>query len=132
MPPKELLSFTPVRGIDEIKEAELTVGENTVKVAVIHGTANAKRIIEKLKNKEAHYDFIEVMTCRGGCISGGGQPKTTLEVTDLIRFKRIAGLYYKDNSMTLRNSHDNPEIKEVYESFYGKPLSELAEKMLHT
>lgn len=131
-PPKELLSFTPVRGIDGIKEAELTVGENTVKVAVVHGTANAKKLIEKLKNKEVHYDFIEVMTCRGGCISGAGQPKTTLEVTDLIRFKRIAGLYNKDNSMTLRNSHDNPEIKQVYESFYGKPLSELAEKMLHT
>lgn len=131
-PPRELLNFIPVRGIDGLKEATLTVGDVTVKVAVVHGIANAKILIEKIKNKEVHYDFIEVMTCRGGCISGAGQPKTGFEVTDLTRFKRIASLYNKDSDMVLRNSHENQEIKQVYETFYGKPLSELAEKMLHT
>lgn len=85
-----------------------------------------------MKNNEVQYDFIEVMTCRGGCISGAGQPKISFEVTDLTRYKRIASLYNKDTTMVIKNSHDNLDIKEVYESFYDEPLAELAEKLLHT
>lgn len=72
------------------------------------------------------------MTCRGGCIGGGGQPKTEVPLTDMVRFARIASLYNRDSAMTLRLSHENPEIKKLYDEFYGSPLSDLAEKMLHT
>ncbi|UWD48309.1 iron hydrogenase small subunit [Clostridioides difficile] len=72
------------------------------------------------------------MTCRGGCISGAGQPKTSFEVTDMIRFKRIDGLYNKDNTIKIKSSYENPDIKQVYKEFYGSPLSDLAESMLHT
>ena len=72
------------------------------------------------------------MTCPGGCIGGGGQPKTMLPVADDARKARIASLYARDASMKVRKSHENESIKKLYEEFYGQPLSELAEKMLHT
>lgn len=72
------------------------------------------------------------MTCPGGCIGGGGQPKDREYKGDALRAKRIEGLYKRDDSMQLRLSHENPEIIKLYEEFYGEPLSELAEQMLHT
>lgn len=72
------------------------------------------------------------MTCPGGCIGGGGQPKDIKYQGDLLRAKRIAGLYNRDSSMSLRKSHDNPEIKKLYDEFYHEPMSDLAEDMLHT
>ena len=131
-PPKSLLNLNPVRGMDGIREANVQIGDVNVKVAVVHGTANAKELIEKLQSGELSYDFIEVMTCRGGCIGGGGQPKTTMPITDKIRNNRIAGLYLKDEQLSLRSSYENPDIIAVYKDFYGEPLSELAEKILHT
>ncbi|MDD3360333.1 MAG: [FeFe] hydrogenase, group A [Hespellia sp.] len=130
--PAVLYELEPVRGMDGIREATLKVGDLDVNVAVVYGTANATKLIEQLKAGDKQYHFIEVMTCPGGCIGGGGQPKGTIEKGDELRKARIAGLYKKDRSMTVRNSHDNEEIKQLYEEFYGKPLSELAEKMLHT
>ncbi|MCC0661515.1 [FeFe] hydrogenase, group A [Clostridioides sp. ZZV14-6154] len=131
-PPQNILNFTPIRGIDGIKEAEVKVADKVINVAVIHGTANAKSLIESMNDNKHKYDFIEVMTCRGGCISGAGQPKTSFEVTDMIRFKRIAGLYNKDNTIKIKSSYENLDIKQVYKEFYGSPLSDLAESMLHT
>ena len=72
------------------------------------------------------------MTCRGGCIGGGGQPKTEVPMTDSVRFSRIASLYNRDLDMPLRLSHENTEIQKLYREFYGEPLGELAEQMLHT
>ncbi|MDB0438706.1 iron hydrogenase small subunit [Clostridioides difficile] len=72
------------------------------------------------------------MTCRDGCISCAGQPKTYFEATDMIRFKLIAGLYNKDNTIKIKYSYENPEIKQVYKEFYGSSLSDLTESMLHT
>jgi ferredoxin hydrogenase len=103
-----------------------------VKVAVVYGTANARKLIEKIKAGEADYHFVEVMTCPGGCIGGGGQPKDKEYKGDALREKRIEGLYKRDDAMQLRLSHENPQIKALYEEFYGEPLSELAEQMLHT
>ena len=85
-----------------------------------------------METSGTHYDFVEVMTCRGGCIGGGGQPLHPGEDMDVIREKRIQALYDKDASITLRNSHDNPQIKTIYEEFFDAPLSPLAEKLLHT
>ena len=101
-------------------------------MAVVYGTANARRFLKRMKAEGKQYHFVEVMACPGGCIGGGGQPKNLAKDGDEIRKSRIAALYQRDDSMTLRTSHENPEIKAVYEAFYGRPLSELAEQMLHT
>lgn len=131
-PPADYLNLAPVRGMDGIRSATVTIAGIPVRLAVIHGEANAKELLDEMQAGNCAYDFIEVMNCRGGCIGGGGQPKTEMPMTDEIRNARIAALYEKDDSMELRYSHENPDIKAVYDSFYEKPLSELAEKMLHT
>ena len=131
-PPEALLDLQPVRGYDGIREASLDVNGITVNVAVVHGTANARRMIERVKSGEKQYHFIEVMTCPGGCIGGGGQPRDIMADADATRKARIDSLYRRDADMHLRLSHENPEIKQIYEEFYGKPLSALAEQMLHT
>ncbi len=130
--PDALLDLQPVRGYEGIREASVDIAGTTVKVAVVYGTANARKLIEQIKAGGKQYHFIEVMTCPGGCIGGGGQPKNIMADGDAIRKSRIASLYSRDEAMTLRLSHENPEIKEVYEAFYGQPLSELAEQLLHT
>ena len=130
--PADLLNYTPVRGLDDVKEASVEINGMTVNIAVIFGTKNASEFIEKMKNGDKQYHFIEVMTCPGGCIGGGGQPKDTKYQGDILRAKRIAGLYNRDQSMTLRKSHENPEIKQLYAEFYQEPMSDLAEEMLHT
>lgn len=131
-PPEDYFSLEPVRGLDGIKEANVVIGEVPLKLVIIHGTENARIFIEQWKKNGEHYDFVEVMACRGGCIGGGGQPKTAVPMSDEIRNARISALYRKDANMKLRMSHENPEIKAIYDEFYGEPLSGLAEKMLHT
>ena len=131
-PPEDYLNLTPVRGMDGLKEAQVQIADVKLRLAVIHGAENARVFLDKWKDGEAPYDFIEVMACRGGCIGGGGQPKTEVPMTDEIRKARIASLYTKDSEMQLRYSHENPEIKKLYQEFYEAPLSGLAEKMLHT
>ncbi|MFW5645943.1 MAG: rubrerythrin [Acetivibrio ethanolgignens] len=130
--PDPLFQLEPVRGYDGIREASLKIKDMEINVAVVYGTANARKMIERVKKGEKEYHFIEVMTCPGGCIGGGGQPKDLMKDAEQVRKDRIAGLYDQDEKMTLRKSHENPEIIQLYEEFYGKPLSELAEKMLHT
>ncbi|RHV62285.1 iron hydrogenase [Clostridiaceae bacterium OM02-2AC] len=131
-PQKNLLQLEAVRGMEGVRKAELTIQELPLKVAVVHGTDNARKFLHHLKESKEHFDFVEVMTCPGGCISGGGQTKHIGEDMDTVRRARIQSLYDKDSSITLRNSHDNPHIQKVYAEFYGKPLSDLAEALLHT
>lgn len=131
-PPKDLLMLEPVRGMDNVRHAQVVIADIPIKVAVVHGTDNARKFIHEIKESGEHYDFVEVMTCRGGCIGGGGQPKHIGEDLDAIRKKRIAALYDKDQEISLRSSHDNPHIQALYSNFYGKPLSDLAEQLLHT
>lgn len=130
--PDVLYDLQPVRGMNSVKEATLQIGDLEVNVAVIYGTAEADRFITRMGEGSKTYHFIEVMTCPGGCIGGGGQPKGTLFKGDELRQKRIDGLYEKDREMKVRSSHENEEIKQLYREFYREPLSELAEKMLHT
>lgn len=130
--PASLFELKPVRGMEDIREATVDIGELHLNVAVVFGTANASKLIEKLKNSDKQYHFIEVMTCPGGCIGGGGQPKPAYGEEQNAREERVKGLYQKDQSMQVRSSHKNEEIKQLYKEFYKKPLSELAEKMLHT
>ena len=130
--PAQLYELEPVRGMEGIREASLNVGGIDVNVAVVYGTANADKMIKRVAEGKKQYHFIEVMTCPGGCIGGGGQPKGTLEKGDALRQSRIDGLYAQDQKMERRLSHENEEIKQLYKEFYQKPLSPLAEEMLHT
>ena len=125
-----LLNLQPVRGYDGIKEAEIDIDGIKVKVAVVYGLANARIIIDKVKKGEK-YDFIEIMTCPGGCIGGGGQPKH-FEEEAKAQQARIKSLYDKDSSMDLRTSHSNPEIIQLYKDYLISPHSELAVELLHT
>lgn len=130
--PASLYELQDVRGYEGVREATVQIGNMDLNVAVIYGTANARTWIESMGKNGKQYHFVEVMACPGGCIGGGGQPKDLLKDADRTRQERIAGLYRRDESMALRKSHENPDIIQVYRQFYGQPLSEMAEKMLHT
>ena len=119
-------------GMEGIKEASITIQNKEIKVCVCNGMKNAKTLIDKLLNKEVHYDFIEVMNCIGGCIAGGGQPKVTLLNMKDTKLSRLDSLYQEDEKMELRLCHQNPEIIEIYKDYLIEPNSETAEKLLHT
>ena len=126
--------FHEVRGIEGIKEAEYDLAGTKVKVAVTSGLSNAAKLLDRIKNGEAEYHFVEVMACPGGCVNGGGQPHQSGDVrnfTDL-RSLRAAALYGEDEAMTLRKSHENPVVKELYADYLGEPGSHLAHHILHT
>jgi NADH-quinone oxidoreductase subunit G len=130
--PAQFFELTPVRGLRDVKEASVNIAGTEVKVAVVYGTASAGKLIKEIKAGRKSYHFVEVMTCPGGCISGGGQPKAFADKANAIRQARIDSLYRRDASLAVRESTENPEIKALYQTFFGKPLSELAEKLLHT
>lgn len=129
----ESVEYADVRGLEGIKEAEVKIGDLNVKVAVAHGTGNAKALLDKVKKGEAEYHFIEIMGCPGGCINGGGQPfvmdKNDVEESKVDRTKSI---YSLDKSMPIRKSHLNPEVKALYDEFLEKPNSHKAHELLHT
>ena len=127
--------FVEVRGTNKgIKEATYTVGGQTVRVRAVSGLANAKEVLTKVREGEAHYDFIEIMACPGGCINGGGQPTQPASVRNFVDIKtmRAKALYSLDESMTLRKSHENPQIKELYDTYLGTPGGHKAHELLHT
>jgi iron-only hydrogenase group A len=128
------VNVNAVRGMDGVRRGEVDIDGTKVRVAVAHGMANVRDVMKEIqaardKGEEPPYHFIEVMACRGGCIAGGGQPYNT---TDDVREKRIAGIYKDDESSVIRCSHQNPEIKQIYKEFLGKPLSKKAHELLHT
>ena len=123
------VDYNDVRGMEQTREAELTIAGNTVKIAVVHTLASARKMLERIRAGEADYQFIEVMACPGGCIGGGGQP---IPVNAEIRKARREGLFDCDSANELRKSHENPEIKELYDTWLGKPLGEKAHSLLHT
>lgn len=132
-PPQALLDFQPVRGLEGIKRATVNIpGAGDVKVVVAHGLFNARKMCEEVRAGKADFHFLEVMACPGGCISGGGQPRTSIPPQDWVRQARIDTMYAKDAGYELRNCHDNPEIIQVYDEFFGAPLSPLAHDLLHT
>jgi iron-only hydrogenase group A len=136
--PMKNLHIQPIMGLEGVKKASVKIKGTKpewsflegveLKVGVAHGLSNARKIIEKsLTGEEFH--FIEVMTCPGGCIGGGGQPRFT---TDDIRKARISAIYKEDEGKKLRKSHMNPEIEQVYKEFLEKPVSHISHKLLHT
>ncbi|MCL5734534.1 MAG: [FeFe] hydrogenase, group A, partial [Actinobacteria bacterium] len=137
--PFENLHVKPIAGLDGVKEASVTFEETipdweflkgaTLKVAVAHGLSNAQKVIDRIRSGEGQYHFVEVMTCPGGCIGGGGQPRLT---SDLVRTRRIRAIYEEDESRTLRKSHENPAVLKLYEEYLGRPLGERSHNLLHT
>ena len=130
--PEYLYELEAVRDLEHIKEATVNIDGAEINLAVVHGTANATKLIEKIKSGEKTYHFVEVMACPGGCIGGGGQPKKKIPKRDAALKKRIDSLYKRDNDLKIRSSYENQEIKQMYNEFYDKPLSHLAEELLHT
>ena len=125
----ENINFTAVRGMEGIKEAEVDMKGTKVKVAVAHTLKNARKLFEQIERGESPYAFIEVMTCPGGCLGGGGQPiPTTWE----IRKKRAESIYAEDAGKTLRKSHENPQVQSLYQEFLKEPLGEMSHHLLHT
>ena len=132
-PPSSLWNLTPVRGMQGVKEAAVNIpGIGNLKVAVISGLANARKVMDQVRAGNAPWVFMEVMACPGGCQYGGGQPRASSPPSDEDRNRRAASLYNIDANSKLRNSHDNPQIKQVYADFLTTPMSEKAEKLLHT
>ncbi|MFV0424318.1 MAG: NADH-dependent [FeFe] hydrogenase, group A6 [Bacilli bacterium] len=124
------LNFESVRGLDGIKEASIMAGDREVKVAAAHGLGNAKKLLKDIESGNNKYDVIEIMACPGGCIAGGGQPYHHGN-REIIK-KRMNSMYEIDNKKQVRRSHENEDIKRVYEEFLGEIGGEKAHKLLHT
>ncbi|MEG1613151.1 MAG: NADH-dependent [FeFe] hydrogenase, group A6 [Clostridia bacterium] len=133
---KELknLDFKDVRGVQGIKEAKYTLAGIEVKVAVASGLGNARNLLELIKAGKADYHFIEIMSCPGGCVNGGGQPiqDAFTRNNSNIQALRAKAIYDTDKVMKLRKSHENVYIKELYDTFLGEPNSHKAHEILHT
>lgn len=123
------IDFTSVRGLDGIKEAVVDLDGVELRVAVGHGLANARQIVECVQTDRNRWHFVEIMCCPGGCIGGGGQPIPT---NTAVRSQRMAGIYEADRGMQLRKSHQNPAVLELYRDFLGRPLGERSHRLLHT
>lgn len=133
------LNIQPVRGMEGVKEASVKIKDVKpewsflegveLNVAIAHGLVNAKKVVEKVKSGEANYHFIEIMACPSGCIGGGGQPlPTNME----IRKKRASAIYEEDEHMTIRKSHENPEVTSIYQDYLHEPLGHKSHDLLHT
>ncbi|GBF94161.1 iron hydrogenase [Raphidocelis subcapitata] len=143
--PMGRITYEEVRGLEGIKAATVTIPTSegspfkalesapgagvTLRVAVANGLGNAKKVIKGVSDGTMQYDFIEVMACPGGCIGGGGQPRST---DKLILSKRQAAMYQLDERTTIRRSHENPAVQELYKNWLEKPNSHLAHEKLHT
>ena len=133
------LHVEPIMGLEGVKAATVKIAGAKgdwaflegvdVKVAVASGLGNAQKVIDQVKNGEAEYHFIEVMSCPGGCIGGGGQPRFT---TNEVRAKRSAAIYAEDEHRELRKSHENPFVNALYEEYLGAPCGEISHHLLHT
>jgi len=136
----EAIKFEAVRGFDGLKEASLTLGGMEVNIAVASGMRNAKVLLDDIRAGKSKYHFIEIMGCPGGCINGGGMPivrhaflpNEAPNIMETYRDKRAAALYSEDERNTLRQSHNNKQVQELYKKFLGEPNSHLAHELLHT
>ncbi len=132
--PLDKVEFEAVRGTDGIKEATVTLGGKDVRVAIAHGLGNARKLLDSIRSGEKMYEFIEIMACPGGCVTGGGQPicssKTYMDID--VKKERAKALYSEDEKLTIRKSHENPDIKKLYDEFLEKPGSHKAHELLHT
>ena len=131
-PPADAFKMVRSPGFQEnhgVMEAELAIDDITVRIAVVSGLGNTRRLLEKIESGEVKYDFVEVMACPGGCVGGGGQP---IHDGEEWAFERGKNLYCLDKNAKLRFSHENPDIIQLYEEYFGEPVSHKAHMLLHT
>ena len=131
-PPADAFKAVRSSGFNEnngVQEAEFAIDDIKVRTAVVSGLGNTRALLKKIEAGEVHYDFVEVMACPGGCVGGGGQP---IHDGEELAFERSKNLYYLDENMELRFSHENPDILKMYDEFFEKPNSHRAHMLLHT
>ena len=126
----EEVEFEELRGLRGVKKATVNINGRDIRIGVVNGLGNTRKILEKIRSGEENFDAIEVMACPGGCVGGGGQPfhKGDLSILD----QRAKGLYKIDEEKTYRKSYENPSIKKLYEEYLGEPGSDIAHDLLHT
>lgn len=130
--PDNKINFQDVRGFENVREATIDIEGKLINVAVVHQMSSAKKILDEVKNGTSKYHFIEIMNCLGGCIGGGGQPKMDVSLEKELKEKRINALYERDSKLQARCSHQNPQIKKIYQTFLEKPGSKISKELLHT
>ncbi len=136
----EKINFEQVRGFEGVKEASLNINGVTVNIAVAHGMKNAKVLLDEIRAGNSKYHFIEIMGCPGGCVAGGGQPYVKPcflpneddNILDTYKEKRANALYSEDERQVIRQSHNNPQIQQLYKDYLGEPNSHKAHELLHT
>ena len=130
----EKVEFHEVRGLKGVKEAVIDLGETKLNVAVAHGTANAQKLLDSIRSGEKKYEFIEVMCCPGGCVTGGGQPivKSEVRMGVNVSAERAKALYGEDEGKARRKSQDNEELKVLYKEYLGEVGGHKAHHLLHT
>ena len=128
------IEYHEIRGAKGIKQANLNIAGKEIKIAVASGLANARKIMDEIKQGKSPYHFIEIMACPGGCVMGGGQPikSSKIRATVDVRKKRADAIYKIDEKSVIRKSHENPVMKQLYKEFLEKPGSHIAHKYLHT
>ena len=129
---KELprLDFEELRGMEGLRKASISFGEININIGIAHGLGNARKLLEEIREGKSEFHAIEIMSCPGGCIGGGGQPYHHGNVE--ILKKRQKALYDEDRNKSLRKSHENPYVQKLYKEFLGAPMSEKAHLLLHT
>ena len=128
--PLSRLDFNELRGMEGVREATIDFDGLPIRIGIAHGLGNARKLLEDIESGKSHFHAIEIMSCPGGCIGGGGQPYHHSN-SEILK-KRQMALYQEDGNKTLRKSHENPYIIKLYEEFLGKPMSEKAHHLLHT
>jgi NADP-reducing hydrogenase subunit HndD len=129
---KELprLDFEELRGMEGIRKATIDFDGFPLKIGIAHGLGNARKLLEDIQAGKSEFHAIEIMSCPGGCIGGGGQPYHHGNAE--ILKKRQVAIYQEDKNKAIRKSHENPHIVKLYEEFLGEPMSEKAHHLLHT
>ena len=130
----EKIDYEMVRGTEGIKEATLNIAGKDIRIAVAHGLGNARKLLESIRSGEKSYEFVEIMACPGGCVTGGGQPIVSAKgyMDKDVKAERAKALYIEDKNAALRKSHENPDIKLLYSEFLEKPGSHKSHELLHT
>ncbi len=126
----EKMEFEDLRGLKGTKKAQIDIGGEKVRIGVVNGLGNARRLLEKIRSGEEQFHAVEIMACPGGCIAGGGQPYHHGKL-DILE-KRANAIYSEDEKKVIRQSHKNPSVQKIYEEFFGDIYGENAHFYLHT
>ncbi len=126
----EKLDFEELRGMEGLRKATIDFDGLPINIGIAHGLGNARQLLEEIEQGKSEFHAIEIMSCPGGCIGGGGQPYHHGDV-DILK-KRQKAIYSEDKNKVLRKSHENPYIQKLYEEYLGEPLSDKAHHLLHT